>query len=240
LDENKMPPTNSAPQQQQEKQQPEAPQGQDAWAAMTAGLVDQPVGTLFTITNPTRRETKTMMLQGVTGGPDPSQRVVLARVAAVDRIIRITPEAFHAGAVADIALLPVDAQVDVRDIWDHLGTATAAMTKAAVTPLDKLVQQASAFKPWTEVEVRKGDKASWQTVTLINATAGTPAVRWVKGRIDFAQTFSAANADEAESWQIRAVAPLTWKENVVYSVIMLLVLALGVVLSHEIVKPPRF
>jgi hypothetical protein len=195
-----------------QKQRPEIPQGQDSWAAATACLVEQPVGTLFTLTNPARRETKTLMFEGITGGSDPSQRVVLARGGAVDQVIRITSDAFHAGAVADITVLPPDAQVDVRDIWDHLATAPTATPRAGPTALEKLVQQASAFKPGTKLQVRQGEEASWETVTLVSATSGTPAVGWAKGNIDYSQTFTAANADEAGNWQIRAEVrpPLTW------------------------------
>jgi hypothetical protein len=166
---------------------------------------------MFTLTNPARRESKTLMFEGFADGPDPSQRVVLARGGAVDQIIRITPSAFHAGAVADIALLPPAGQQDLPDIWDRLGTVPAV--RIGPTSLEILARQASAFKPWTNVQVRKGEKVRWETVTLVSATTtGTPAVRWASSRWGEmeSQSFSAVNADEAEGWQIRAeqVAPV--------------------------------
>jgi hypothetical protein len=182
------------------------------------------------------------MFEGFADGPDPSQRVVLARGGAVDQIIRITPSAFHAGTVADIALLPANGQLDLPDIWDRLGTLPAV--QIGPTALEKLAQQASAFKPWTKVQVRKGEKEEWETVTLISATCGVPAVRWAiswLGGIEL-ETFSAANAAEAEGWQIRAAPvrpPLFTTPLEKYLMGCMCILLLVVIIIIKVGNPPE-
>jgi hypothetical protein len=87
------------------------------------------------------------------------------------------------------------------------------------------------------VQVRKGEKASWQTVTLVSATSATPVIRWAKGNIDYFQTFSVANAEEAEDWQIRAVAPETWKDT--WGPLLIVMVACGILIFFVVDPQPR-